>query len=287
MQGAFLLILFPLSSCSLDAFLLKGGGRTSDPLASCPSQNRCLPRLFEERDGWTLSDINDRPMRSQALAAAPIGSRGRDRFPGSRAGWAGPPVAAESPALTRPAAALATPGGSGGGAVPLPALLQYARLGNLPPRRSSPPLSSGSGAAHAPGRGTRRWAGRRGEIGPQGRWRWDHGPETRGAGRLQGVLLRQPANKIPTLLLQHALLGESWGSPGNLGCRAPLESEVGCPGLRRGRPGMPGSRRAWWIAMPSFPGCWHFGVIYPGEGHHSGAVSRWGVGAGGRAQGIQ
>lgn len=75
-QCAFLLILFPLSSCSLDAFLLKGGGRTSDPLASCPSQNRCLPRLYEERDGWTLSDISDRPMRSQASAATPIGSRG-------------------------------------------------------------------------------------------------------------------------------------------------------------------------------------------------------------------
>lgn len=141
---------------------------------------------------------------------------------------------------------------------------------------------SGSGAAHAPGRGARRWASRRGEIGPQGRRRWDHGPETRGAGSLRGgVLLRQSADKIPALLLQHALLGESWGSPGHLGCRAPLESEVGCPRLRRGRPGIPGSRRAWQIAMPSFLGCWHFGVIYPGEGHHSGTMSRWGVEGGG------
>lgn len=138
MQCAFHLIPFPLSSCCLDASLLGGGGKTTDPLTSCPSQNRCLPRLSEERDGWTLSDISDRPMRSQASAAAPMGGQGRARFPGSRAGQAGPPAAAESPPLTLPAAAPATPGGSGGGAVPLPALLPDARLGHFPPRRSSP-----------------------------------------------------------------------------------------------------------------------------------------------------
>ena len=41
------------------------------------------------------------------------------------------------------------------------------------------------------------------------------GMETRGAGRLWGgLLLRQPAGEIPALLLQHALLGESWGYRG-------------------------------------------------------------------------
>lgn len=87
-------IPFPLSSCSLDAFFLGGGGRTADPLASCPSQNRCLPLLSEERDGRTLSDISDPPMRSQALATAPMGDRRRVRFPGSPAGGTGPRAAA-------------------------------------------------------------------------------------------------------------------------------------------------------------------------------------------------
>lgn len=203
----------PLSSCSLDAFSLSGEGggrRTADPLASCPSQNRCLPLLSEERDGRTLSDISDPPMRSPALAAAPMGGRGRVRFPGSPAGGTGPRAAAESPALTRPAAAAATPGGSGGGAVRLPALLRDAGLGTS--RRGAAPRGSGSGggAAHAPGLRARRWAGRRGETGPRGRRRGDHGPQTRGAGHLRGgLLLRQPAGEIPALLLQYALLGES------------------------------------------------------------------------------
>lgn len=129
---------FPLSSCSLDAFLHRGGGGTADPLTSCPSLNRCLPRLSEKRDGWILSDIRDRPMRSQVWTDEPMGGRGRARFPGSPAGQAGPPAAAESPPLMLPAAAPATPGGSSGGAVPLPALLPDARRGHLPPRRSSP-----------------------------------------------------------------------------------------------------------------------------------------------------
>ncbi|CAK7307051.1 Tspan33 [Vulpes lagopus] len=107
-------------------------------------------------------------MGSQASAAAPMGGRGRARFPGSRAGQAGPAAAAESPPLTLPAAAPATPGGSGGGAVPLPALLPDARLGRFPPRRSSPASRAPAVAAHAPGRRARRWAGRRGEIGPRG-----------------------------------------------------------------------------------------------------------------------
>lgn len=193
-SGHSFLSFFPLSSWSLDAFLLGGGGGTADPLTSCPSLNRCLPRLSEKRDGWTLSDIRDRPIRSQASADEPMGGRGRARFPGSPAGQPGPPGAAESPSLTLPAAAPATPGGSSGGAVPLPALLPDARRGHLPPQRSSPAEGSGGGAAHASWRGVRRWTGRRGEIGPRGQRRLDHGPETRGAGRLWGgLLLRQPS----------------------------------------------------------------------------------------------
>lgn len=166
MQCALLPIPFPLSSCSLDAFFLRGESRTADPLASCPSPNRCLPRLSEERDGWTLSDISDRPMRSQASAAAPMGVRRRARFPGSREGQAGPPAAAESSALTLPAAAPATPRGSGGGAVPLPALLPDAGLGHLPspaaaqlpvarapaPARLMPPGAERAGGPVAVGR---------------------------------------------------------------------------------------------------------------------------------------
>lgn len=160
MQCAFHLIPFPLSSCCLDASLLGGGGRTTDPLTSCPSQNRCLPRLSEERDGGTLSDISDRPMRSQASAAAPMDCQGRARFPGSRAGQAGPPAASESPPLTLPAAAPATPGG---GAPP-------GRTARAFPNAAQLPRLSGSrgGSAHAPGRRARRWAGRRGEIGHRG-----------------------------------------------------------------------------------------------------------------------
>nr|XP_031529956.1 tetraspanin-33 [Vicugna pacos] len=44
-------------------------------------------------------------MRSRASATAPMGGRGRAWFPGSPAGRAGPPAAAESPPLTLPAAA--------------------------------------------------------------------------------------------------------------------------------------------------------------------------------------
>lgn len=160
MQCAFHLIPFPLSSCCLDASLLGGGGRTTDPLTSCPSQNRCLPRLSEERDGGTLSDISDRPMRSQASAAAPMGGQGRARFPGSRAGQAGPPAAAESPLLTLPAAAPATPGGGAPPGRTARAFPTAAQLPRLPGSRG--------GAAHAPGCKARRWAGRRGEIGPRG-----------------------------------------------------------------------------------------------------------------------
>lgn len=139
MQCAFLLILFPLSSCSLDAFLLGGGGRTADPLTSCASQNRCLPRLLEKRDGCILSDIRDRLMRNQASADEPMGGGGRARFPGSPAGRASPPATAESlPFTLRAAAAPATPGGSSSGAVPLTALLPEARRGHLPPQRGSP-----------------------------------------------------------------------------------------------------------------------------------------------------
>lgn len=138
MQCAFLLILFPLSSCSLDAFLLGGGRRTADPLTSCASQNRCLPRLLEKWDGWILSDIRDRLMRNQASADEPMGGRGRARFPGSQAGRASPPATAESLPFTLRAAAPATPGGSGSGAVALPALLPEARRGHLPPQRGSP-----------------------------------------------------------------------------------------------------------------------------------------------------
>lgn len=155
MQRAFLLILFPLSSCRLDAFLLGGGGRTADPLPSCPSRNRCLPRLPQERDGWTLSDISDRPMRSQASAAAPMGGRGRARFPGRRAGRAGPLAAAECPRsscprrLRRlPAAPVAAPfscprfsrtrgsGASRCGAAPPPVGLRR-RRGSCPRARSA------------------------------------------------------------------------------------------------------------------------------------------------------
>ena len=84
MQCAFLLILFPLSSCSLDAFLLGGGGSTADPLTSCASQNRCLPRLLEKRDGWILSDIRDRLMRNQASADEPMEVEGGPGFLGAR-----------------------------------------------------------------------------------------------------------------------------------------------------------------------------------------------------------
>lgn len=89
-QSAFLPIPFPLSSCSLAAFLLGGEGGIADPLASCPSQNRCLPRLSEERDGWTLSDIRDRPMRSQASVVAPMGGRGAGPTAGEPGGQGWP-----------------------------------------------------------------------------------------------------------------------------------------------------------------------------------------------------
>lgn len=81
---------FPLSSCSLDAFLLGGEGRIAGPLASCPSQNRCLPRLSEQRDGWTLSDISGRPMRSQASVVAPMGGRGAGPTAGEPGGQGWP-----------------------------------------------------------------------------------------------------------------------------------------------------------------------------------------------------
>lgn len=238
MQCAFLPIPFPLSSCSLDAFFLRGESRTADPLASCPSPNRCLPRLSEERDGWTLSDISDRPMRSQASAAAPMGVRRRARFPGEPGGpgWSS----------SRRRVFCAHVAGCGSSDSPRlrwrrrsPARASPGRRARAPPvsRRGAAPGGSGSGAgaAHAPRRGARRWASRRGEIGPRGRGRRDHGPETRGAGCLRrGVFLRQSAGEIPALLFQHALLGESWGSRRHLGCRAPAEGGVGCPRLRRG-----------------------------------------------------
>ena len=100
------------------------------------------------------------------------------------------------------------------------------RTARAPPAAAQFPrrLGSGGGAAHASRRGARRWAGRRVEIGPRGQRQLDHGPETRGAGRLWGgLLLRQPAGEIPALLLQHALLGESWGYRGTWAAGHSLE----------------------------------------------------------------
>lgn len=80
-----------------------------------------------------LSDISAQPMRSQAAAAVPMGSRGRARS--LRAGRAGPSAAAESWLLLLP---LYSPGCSGRGGSPA----LNAQLGRLP--------SSWASAAHAP-----------------------------------------------------------------------------------------------------------------------------------------
>lgn len=128
---------FPLEQLQPGCFLSPGRRQNRRPFSKLSLTEQVSPPPLEERDGWTLSDRSGRPMRSQVSAAAPMGDRGWARFPGSQAGRTGPLAAAESPALTLPAAAPATPGGSSGGAVRLHPLLSDSGLGYFPLRRRS------------------------------------------------------------------------------------------------------------------------------------------------------
>lgn len=127
-------------------------------VASCPSQNRCLPRLSEERDGWLLSDMGRGPMGSQAQEVSPMAVRGAGLVSWEPGGPSWSAAAVESPPLTLPAAAsaaapfpgLAAPrthgsGGSRGGAA-APAGVRVPVAPRLPPRaagRAGGPAAAG------------------------------------------------------------------------------------------------------------------------------------------------